>query len=95
MSDLSYDAVVVGGGVIGCTSAFYLARKGLKVAVIERDRLACGTTSKSFAWINGTGNLVKRKAEMLECWNDKIDKCRKCQAVKTIKSRDAEKQDVI
>jgi len=54
MSDLSYDAVVVGGGVIGCTSAFYLARKGLKVAVIERERLASGTTSKSFAWINGT-----------------------------------------
>ena len=65
MSDLSYDVVVVGGGVIGCTSAFYLARKGLKVAVIERDHLACGTTSKSFAWINGTSKTTDEKYHRL------------------------------
>ena len=58
MNDLIYDAVVVGGGVVGCTSAFYLARKGMKVAVVERDSLACGTTSKSFAWINGTSKTT-------------------------------------
>ena len=66
MSDLIYDAVVVGGGVIGCTSAFYLARKGMKVAVVERDSLACGTTSKSFAWINGTS---KTTDENYHCLN--------------------------
>ena len=26
-----FDAIVVGGGIVGCTSAYYLARKGLNV----------------------------------------------------------------
>ncbi len=50
----SFDAVVIGGGIVGCMSAFCLARKGLKVALVERGRIAGGTTGNSFAWINGT-----------------------------------------
>lgn len=34
------DTVVVGAGVIGCATAFWLARAGLEVTVIERDQLA-------------------------------------------------------
>lgn len=35
----SFDVIIVGGGVMGCSTAFYLANSdsGLKVAVIERD----------------------------------------------------------
>ncbi len=58
MSTLSFDAIVVGGGIVGCTTAFFLARKGLKVAVVESDSLACGTSSKSFAWINATSKTA-------------------------------------
>lgn len=36
----SSDTVVVGAGVIGCAIAFWLARAGLSVTVIERDQLA-------------------------------------------------------
>lgn len=32
----SYDAVIIGGGHNGLTCAFYLARKGMKVCVLER-----------------------------------------------------------
>jgi glycine oxidase len=35
------DVIIVGGGVIGCSSALRLARAGLKVAVIERGRIGC------------------------------------------------------
>lgn len=31
-----YDAVVVGGGVMGCSTALHLARKGLAVALVDR-----------------------------------------------------------
>ncbi|RDJ99067.1 NAD(P)/FAD-dependent oxidoreductase [Paraburkholderia lacunae] len=34
-----FDVAVVGGGVMGCTSALFLARAGMRVAVIERGAL--------------------------------------------------------
>lgn len=44
----SYDAVVLGGGVIGCSTAFALANKGAKVALLERGtQIAGGTSSRS------------------------------------------------
>ncbi len=58
MSELRFDAIVVGGGIVGCTAAYFLAREGRKVAVVQRDTLACGTSSKSFAWINGTSKTA-------------------------------------
>jgi len=33
----SYDVVVIGGGIMGCSSALQLARRGLKVLVVEKD----------------------------------------------------------
>lgn len=35
----NYDIAVVGGGVIGCAAAFYLARAGARVVVLERGAL--------------------------------------------------------
>ncbi len=35
------EVVVIGGGVIGCSVAYYLAKKGLKVIVIEKNQGLC------------------------------------------------------
>ncbi len=51
---MSFDAIIVGGGIIGCTAAFFLARSGRAVALVERGRLACGTSGNSFAWANAS-----------------------------------------
>jgi sarcosine oxidase subunit beta len=41
-------AVVIGGGVVGCSIAYHLARRGLRdVVVLERDAVGAGTTSKA------------------------------------------------
>ena len=53
-----FDVVVVGGGIVGCTAAFYLARRGATVALVERDTIAGGTTSRSFTWINATSKVA-------------------------------------
>ena len=34
----SYDTIVVGGGVIGLASAYQLARRGIRVLVLEQVR---------------------------------------------------------
>ena len=48
MANRTFDAVVLGGGVIGCSTAFALASRGAKVALLERElQVAAGTTSRS------------------------------------------------
>src|SRR5260370_8907228 len=46
MSLGSADAVAVGGGVIGCSSAYHLALGGAKVVLVERDALGSQSTGK-------------------------------------------------
>ena len=45
-SDLLDDAdvLVVGGGIVGCSAAYYLARFGIDVALVERDGLNAGAS---------------------------------------------------
>lgn len=38
------DVIIIGGGVIGTSSAYYAARAGHKVLLLERDDLAAGTS---------------------------------------------------
>lgn len=41
-------AVVIGGGVVGCSIAYHLARRGMRdVVVLERETVGAGTTSKA------------------------------------------------
>ena len=37
---MSYDAIVIGGGISGCATAYYLSSAGHSVALIEKDSLA-------------------------------------------------------
>jgi glycine/D-amino acid oxidase-like deaminating enzyme len=46
---MKYDAIVVGCGIAGAASAYYLAKAGAAVAVFERDRPASGGTGYSAA----------------------------------------------
>jgi glycine/D-amino acid oxidase-like deaminating enzyme len=39
MTARPFDVVVVGGGVMGCSTALFLARGGMRVALVERDAL--------------------------------------------------------
>lgn len=46
--------VVVGGGILGASIAYHLARRGARVTLCEKAHPAAGATGKSFAWINAT-----------------------------------------
>lgn len=45
----TFDAVIIGGGIMGCTTAFELAHRGLKVAVLEKHGICTGSTGRSSA----------------------------------------------
>ena len=40
----SHDLAVVGGGIVGLACAWYAARRGMSVVLLERDRLGAGAT---------------------------------------------------
>ena len=47
-----YDAIVIGAGIVGATSALALTNAGMKVLVVDRGNIASGTTSA------GEGNIL-------------------------------------
>lgn len=47
----TFDAVIVGGGIMGCSTAFQLGQRGLRVAVLEKQSIGAGSTGKSSAII--------------------------------------------
>ena len=47
----SFDVIVVGGGVVGCSAAYYLAREGASVALFERDSVAGHASGFAFGGV--------------------------------------------
>jgi glycine oxidase len=61
----SYDAVVVGGGVIGLACAWRAARRGARVAVVERDQPPAGATRVAAGMLAPVGELPFGEPELL------------------------------
>src|ERR1700761_9514510 len=55
MASQVFDLAVVGGGVLGLADAYWAARAGKRVAVIERDARANGASIRNFGFITVTG----------------------------------------
>ena len=48
---ITSDVIVIGGGIIGCATGYYLAKKGLKVNLLEREYLTSGSTGRCIGGI--------------------------------------------
>jgi sarcosine oxidase, subunit beta len=48
---LTYDVIIIGAGIMGCSTAFQLARRGVKTAVLEKSGIGAGSTGESSAII--------------------------------------------
>ncbi|TPK86330.1 FAD-binding oxidoreductase [Mesorhizobium sp. B2-4-17] len=46
----SADAVVIGGGIVGVFAAYYLAGRGMKVALIDKGRIGAEQSSRNWGW---------------------------------------------
>lgn len=56
--DIRVDVAIVGAGIAGLTTAYMLARKGLKVAVLNAGRIINGTTGSTTAKVTAQHNLI-------------------------------------
>lgn len=68
----TYDILIVGGGVTGAYCAFDASLRGFRVALVEKDDFASGTSSKSSKMVHGglryieQGNLGLVRHSLLE-----------------------------
>src|SRR4030095_9063476 len=49
------DVAVIGGGIVGCSAAYFLAREGLRVAVFEKGRIAGEQSGRNWGWVRQQG----------------------------------------
>lgn len=65
------DVIVLGGGLMGSAATYFLARRGLRVTLIERNRVGSGATVASFGNIRRSGRYLPQLPlanRSLELW---------------------------
>jgi glycine oxidase len=62
----SYDAVIVGGGIIGLACAWRAARRGARAAVVERSQPPAGATRVAAGMLAPVGELAFGEPELLK-----------------------------
>jgi glycine/D-amino acid oxidase-like deaminating enzyme len=65
---------VIGGGIVGASVAYYLAKAGAEVTLLDQRPPVGGTTAASFAWLNGSSGkteaYVRLRQQSLQAWRD-------------------------
>jgi glycine/D-amino acid oxidase-like deaminating enzyme len=49
------DVAIIGGGIVGCSAALFLAREGLRVALFEKGRIAGEQSGRNWGWVRQQG----------------------------------------
>lgn len=65
------DAVIIGGGIVGVFAAYYLARRGLKVALVEKGRIGAEQSSRNWGWCrqqNRDARELPMATKSLDLW---------------------------
>ena len=75
------DAVVIGGGVIGCSIAYQLTKKGMKdIVLLEKDAIGYGSSGRSCALVRNhysnrpTTEMAWKALQMLETFDEETGK---------------------
>jgi len=52
------DVVVIGGGIVGVSTAYWLARRGVRVALCEKGLIGAEQSSRNWGWVRQMGRDV-------------------------------------
>lgn len=67
------DVVIIGGGIAGASTAFFLTEKGLRVAVCEKGQVGGEQSSRNWGWVRQMGRdraELPLAIESLNIWRD-------------------------
>ncbi|HTH99791.1 MAG TPA: FAD-binding oxidoreductase [Acidisoma sp.] len=62
----SVDVVVIGGGIVGVSTAFSLAERGISVALCEKGHIAGEQSSRNWGWVRKTGRDQREMPLIIE-----------------------------
>jgi len=65
------DAVIIGAGIIGAFTAYYLAKRGMKVALVEKGRVGAEQSSRNWGWCrqqNRDARELPMATKSLDLW---------------------------
>jgi len=68
----STDVVVIGGGIVGVFAAYYLAQRGVSVALVEKGRIGAEQSSRNWGWCrqqNRDARELPMATRSLELWD--------------------------
>lgn len=60
------DVAIIGGGIVGCSAAYYLARRGVTVALFEKGRVAGEQSGRNWGWVRQQGRSPVELPLMIE-----------------------------
>ena len=63
----SADVVVIGGGIVGCASAYHLARRGVRVLLLDKGRIGDEQSSRNMGAVRQQARDPVETPLMIEC----------------------------
>lgn len=73
------DAVVIGGGIVGVSTAYFLAERGLAVVLLDKSGIAHEQSSRNWGWCRTMGRdvaeipLAIESLKLWESWRDTLE----------------------
>lgn len=70
------DTVIIGGGIVGVMTAYYLAGQGQSVVLCEKGRIAGEQSSRNWGWVRQQGRHPAKLPIMVEAnrlWHELTD----------------------
>ncbi|MBZ9676589.1 NAD(P)/FAD-dependent oxidoreductase [Mesorhizobium sp. ES1-1] len=72
------EVVIVGGGIIGVTTALFLAKRNIPVTILEKGRVAAEQSSRNWGWIRKQGRDADELPIVIEAirlWRQLAEEC--------------------